>query len=68
MDDLREGDGSNYIQQARTILIFVSEGYFSSLNCMRELLRACLKQKPIVTLCAAMATSKTELTSVQAPR
>ena len=50
VDDLREGRGAEYVDKSRLILIFVSDGYFTSPNCMRELLRAIFDKKPILTL------------------
>ena len=35
---------------SETVLVFVSEGYFVSPNCLRELLRAVFDKKPIVTV------------------
>ena len=41
VDDLEEiGDLEGYINRSSTVLIFCSQGYFTSKNCMRELLRA----------------------------
>ena len=50
VDDLDEGRGSEYVDRSHTFVMFVSAGYFQSPNCMRELLRARLKDKPIVAL------------------
>ena len=51
VDDLEEiGDLEGYIDRASTILIYCSEGYFRSKNCMRELVSTTIKQKPTVTL------------------
>jgi len=50
IDDLREGKGAEYVDRSRAVLILVSEGYFVSRNCLRELLRALVKDKPIITL------------------
>ena len=50
VDDLREGKGAEYVDASSVTLIFVSYGYFASPNCMRELLRAVVTGKPVVTL------------------
>ena len=46
----QEGRGSEYVDKSEMILIFISDGYFSSPNCMRELLRAMHMKKPLLTL------------------
>lgn len=38
VDDLDEGKGAEYVDRSLVFCIFVSEGYFKSPNCMRELL------------------------------
>jgi len=38
------------VDKSEMILIFISDGYFSSPNCMRELLRAMHMKKPLLTL------------------
>ena len=50
VDDLAEGKGAEYVDASSVTLIFVSEGYFNSENCMRELLRAILTSKDLVVL------------------
>jgi len=50
VDDLAEGKGAEFVDASLVTLIFCSEGYFGSPNCMRELLRAVLTGKPIVTV------------------
>ena len=47
---LAEGKGAEYVDVSQISLVFVSSGYFISPNCMRELLRAVVTGKPIVTL------------------
>ena len=47
---VKEGRGTKYLDVSRHVLVFVSEGYFESPNCMRELLRAVFKSKPIIAL------------------
>ena len=50
VDDLTEGKGAEYVDASSVTLIFVSDGYFNSENCMREFLRAVVTGKPMVTL------------------
>ena len=51
VDDLEVIDDlEGYIERARTILIYCSSGYFKSKNCMRELVSATSKQKPLIAL------------------
>jgi hypothetical protein len=50
VDDLAGGKGAEYVDVSQICLIFVSAGYFTSPNCMRELLRAVLVKKPILTM------------------
>ena len=50
VDDLREGKGAEYVDASGLTLIFLSDGYFTSPNCLRELLRAALTKKPILAL------------------
>ena len=50
VDDLEYGRGKEYLDRAEVCLIFVSKGYFQSVNCMRELLRAVMQGKRIVAL------------------
>jgi len=51
VDDLEEiGDLEGYIDRTSTILIYCSRGYFTSKNCMRELVSSTVKQKPIIAL------------------
>lgn len=50
VDDLKEGKGAEYVDASCLILVFVSDGYIKSPNCMRELLRAVVTQKPIMAL------------------
>ena len=45
VDDLKEGRGAEYVDVSGLTLIFVSDGYFSSVNCLRELLRAAVTRK-----------------------
>jgi len=55
VDDLEEGRGQEYVDRSETVLIFVSDGYFVSVNCMREFLRAVFDGKP---LCALLESEK----------
>ena len=50
VDDLTRGKGADAVDVSSVVLVFCSDGYFSSINCMRELLRAVLKKKPIVAM------------------
>ena len=50
VDDLKEGRGASDVDRSQVVLVFVSSGYFSSQNCMRELMRAVVTQKPMVCL------------------
>ena len=50
VDDLSSGRGSEFVDRSSLILVFATDGYFGSVNCMRELLRAVLMRKPIFTL------------------
>ena len=50
VDDLKEGKGGEYVRSSQNVLIFCSEGYFNSVNCMRELLCAVFLGKPLITL------------------
>jgi len=51
VDDLEEiGDLEGYIERTVNILVFASQGYFRSKNCMRELVAATTMGKPILAL------------------
>ena len=50
VDDLKEGRGAEYIMTSDCVLVFLSAGYFQSVNCMRELLSALVTGKRLVTL------------------
>eukprot|EP00327_Prymnesium_parvum_P051204 CAMPEP_0205902822 /NCGR_PEP_ID=MMETSP1083-20121108/28418_1 /ASSEMBLY_ACC=CAM_ASM_000430 /TAXON_ID=97485 /ORGANISM="Prymnesium parvum, Strain Texoma1" /LENGTH=756 /DNA_ID=CAMNT_0053268439 /DNA_START=141 /DNA_END=2413 /DNA_ORIENTATION=- len=48
VDDLTDiAELETYIDQSQCILIFLSQGYFFSANCMRELEASAVKQKPL---------------------
>ena len=48
VDDLRNiGALEEYIESSAVVMIFVSKGYFTSKNCMREVRATIEKQKPI---------------------
>ena len=47
VDDMKEGRGAEYLDRSQLVVIFVSDGYFTSPNCMRELLRAVYDGKPV---------------------
>ena len=48
--DLTEGRGAESVDLSEHILVMISEGYFTSKNCTRELLRAVWDEKPIITM------------------
>ena len=51
VDDLEEiGDLEGYIERTTTILVYCSRGYFTSKNCMRELVSSTKMRKPIIAL------------------
>ena len=50
MDDIETGRGMEDVDASLVICVFVSDGYFQSPNCMRELLRAHATAKPILAL------------------
>ena len=51
VDDLEEiGDLEGYIERTQTVLIYCSDGYFRSQNCMRELVSSTVQQKPTIAL------------------
>ena len=51
VDDLDEiGDLEAYITRTATTLVYCSDGYFSSRNCMRELVASRALEKPVVAL------------------
>ena len=49
-DDLTEGFGAEAVLDCASVLVFVSEGYFESKNCMRELLVASQAKKELITV------------------
>jgi len=51
VDDLVEiGALEHYIDACRSILIYCSDGYFHSKNCIRELIATAKKNKPVIAL------------------
>jgi len=57
VDDLVElSDLEGYIERSTAVLVYVSKGYFHSKNCMRELIAATTKQKPMIALCDSDAS------------
>lgn len=50
MDDLKEGKGAEFVDKSLVTLVFCSRGYFTSTNCMRELLRGVFRAKPFICL------------------
>ena len=51
VDDLEDiSDLEGYVDRSSAVLVFCSKGYFQSRNCMRELLRATVTNKPIIAM------------------
>ena len=50
VDDLKEGRGMEGVDSTHVILTFLTQGYFLSPNCMREMLRAVTTGKPIIVM------------------
>lgn len=50
VDDLVEGRGKEGVDRSDVVLIFLTQGYLHSTNCMRELLRAVFKRKRIIVM------------------
>ena len=50
VDDLKEGMGADDVERSKVVLVFCSNGYAESKNCMRELHQAVLLSKPLITL------------------
>ena len=50
VDDIKEGRGQEYVDISNVVLVFMSLGYFTSPNCMRELLRAVWNKKKIIAV------------------
>jgi hypothetical protein len=50
VDDLKEGRGADDVDRSDVFLAFLSAGYCQSKNCIRELLRAVVTNKPVVAL------------------
>ena len=51
VDDLEEiGDVERYIARASTVVVYCSDGYFKSKNCMRELISATALEKLTIAL------------------
>lgn len=48
--DFKIGDLEGYVKRSSTVLIYVTEGYFASKNCMRELIASTRESKHIVAL------------------
>ena len=49
-DDLKTGAGAEYIDVSSSMLCFCTKKYFESRACARELLRAVLRGKPLITV------------------
>ena len=50
VDNLKEGAGGSYVDISHTVLVFCTEKYFRSRACARELLRAVLLSKPLISV------------------
>uniref|UniRef100_A0A7S4JF41 TIR domain-containing protein n=1 Tax=Prymnesium polylepis TaxID=72548 RepID=A0A7S4JF41_9EUKA len=50
VDDLDEGKGAEFVDRSATTLVFISTGYFTSPNCVRELFRAVAFDRPLFSL------------------
>ena len=50
VDDLVEGKGADDIDKSSVCLVYCSDGYFTSKNCIRELLRAVILDRPVITI------------------
>ena len=50
VDDLKEGRGEDDVVQAQKLLVFLSEGYCTSPNCVRELLTAVEWEIPVIVV------------------
>ena len=50
IDDLDTGKGAEYCDQSTVVLVFATTAYFKSANCMRELLRAVVLERKIITM------------------
>ena len=50
MDDLTEGKGKEFVDKSAHLLAFLTDGYFQSKNCMRELTRAIFNGTPVIVL------------------
>lgn len=56
VDDLDEGRGAEMLDASLHVVLFLTDGFFRSVNCMRELLRAVFTTKPITVLLDPNAT------------
>ena len=55
--DLEEIDKLElYVERTSTVIVYCSDGYFRSCNCMRELIASTVKQKPVIALVDPEAT------------
>lgn len=50
VDDLQEGKGAESVDASAVTLVFAKSPYFERPNCVRELLRAVVMRKPLITL------------------
>ena len=50
VDDLKEGAGGEYVDKSSVVLVFCTERYLKSRACARELFKALLERKPMITV------------------
>ena len=58
VDDLRTGSGTTEVDHSDVVLVYAMPSYFQKINCVKELFRAVLRQKAILTfVCNAADTA-----------
>ena len=50
VDDLSGGKGADQVSSSSVVLVLAAEGYFTSINCLRELLVAMVRSVPVIAL------------------
>ena len=50
VDNLKEGAGGSQVDKSSAMLVFITERYLESRACARELFKAVLRRKPIITI------------------
>ena len=50
VDDLKQGTGPEYLKQVKSVLVFVTDKFFTSRSAMRELIHAVRHKVPLVAL------------------